>query len=307
MSNFWSGWVMALVVINYGVILLLFLWAPTADIPVEKDGTTGHSWANGTIREGLARLPKWWLVISTAGFIAAFIYLVRYPGFGSNAGTLDWTSNEQLDGEVAVHNQSMAALRNEIEQGSVLALGYNKESMQLGERLFEDNCAACHSYDAKGNHFVGAPNLTDNTWLYGGKVADIINSITNGRNGTMPAWQDALGAEKVSQVAQYVRSLSGLPSESALVAAGKEVFSTTCAACHGADGKGNHMLGAADLTDHDWLYGDSLEAVTATIAHGRSGHMPAWKTRLNDSQIKVLAAWVLNHGNSEEAVAAGDK
>ena len=76
MSNFWSGWVMALVVINYTTILFLFIWASRVDIPVDDDGTTGHTWANGTIREGLNKLPKWWLIMSTLGFIAAFIYLV---------------------------------------------------------------------------------------------------------------------------------------------------------------------------------------------------------------------------------------
>ena len=54
-GSFWSGWVMVIAVINYGIVLFLFLWAPWVKIPTVKDGTTGHVWANGAIREGLAR------------------------------------------------------------------------------------------------------------------------------------------------------------------------------------------------------------------------------------------------------------
>src|SRR5690554_2817003 len=104
MSNFWSGWVMALVVINYTTILFLFIWASRVDIPVDDDGTTGHTWANGTIREGLNKLPKWWLIMSTLGFIAAFIYLVRYPGFGNFEGVTGWTSTKQLHEQIIDSN-----------------------------------------------------------------------------------------------------------------------------------------------------------------------------------------------------------
>lgn len=306
MSEFWSGWIMALVIINYVVIFLLFLWAPKVHIPTDKDGTTGHTWANGTIKEGLHALPKWWLIMSTLSFIAAFIYLTRYPGFGSYEGSLGWTSYKQMQEEVSGLNAKMTTLLGDINEQSVLELGKNPDAMKLGQRLFEDNCAACHGYDAKGSALLGAPNLTDNIWLYGGKVNDILNTIGNGRSGTMPAWS-ALGAESVNNATHYVLSLSGLAHDANAATAGKDVFAGTCAACHGQDGKGNPMLGAPNLTDADWLYGSSFEAVHHTIDQGRQGVMPAWAGRLNEQQIKVLAAWVLSHDNTEAAVAAGDK
>lgn len=77
-----------------------------------------------------------------------------------------------------------------------------------GKNVFQTNCIGCHGPDGKGNQAVGAPNLTDNIWLYGGSEATVIQSITNGRNGRMPAWKDTLGTEKVHLLAAYVYSLS---------------------------------------------------------------------------------------------------
>jgi len=303
-GDLWSGWVMALVVINYGTILFLFLWAPWVKIPTVKDGTTGHVWANGAIREGLRKLPKWWLLMSSAAFIAAFIYLVLYPGFGSHKGTLKWTSHQQMQQQIAANEAKMAPLREAIKNQPVLALSKNPQAMQLGKRLFDDNCAACHGYDAKGNQVIGAPNLTDNTWLYGGKVSDVEQSITQGRHGVMPPWKSVLRYGQIKNVAHYVLSLSGESHDAGAAAVGKRVFDTYCMACHGADGKGNRQLGAANLTDHVWKYGGTLKDVMTTIENGRQGHMPAWSDRLDANEIRVLSAWVLSHDNTEEAVSS---
>jgi cytochrome c oxidase cbb3-type subunit 3 len=69
-------------------------------------------------------------------------------------------------------------------------------------------CAACHGMDGTGNQALGAPNLTDNTWLYGGSMGVIEKSIREGRNGQMPAHDEFLGEEKVHLLAAYVYSLS---------------------------------------------------------------------------------------------------
>ena len=82
---------------------------------------------------------------------------------------------------------------------------------------------------------------------------------------------------QISTVADYVRSLSGLPTEpGADLAAGKKVFADNCAVCHGPDGKGNRELGSANLTDKIWLYGSDKETIVQTITNGRGGVMPAW-------------------------------
>ncbi|MGX1924994.1 cytochrome-c oxidase, cbb3-type subunit III [Vibrio sp. NH-7] len=69
-------------------------------------------------------------------------------------------------------------------------------------------CAACHGTDGKGNPAVGAPDLTDQDWLFGGSRAEVTETVMNGRSGVMPAWKDILGEDKVQLVSAYVWSLS---------------------------------------------------------------------------------------------------
>lgn len=69
-------------------------------------------------------------------------------------------------------------------------------------------CAACHGPEGKGNPAIGAPNLTDNVWLYGGSLAAISETVTKGRNNVMPAWKELLGEPKVHLLAAYIYSLS---------------------------------------------------------------------------------------------------
>ena len=69
-------------------------------------------------------------------------------------------------------------------------------------------CAACHGQDAKGTPVLGAPNLTDKVWLYGGSRKAIEDSIANGRNGVMPPWVDILGEDKIHIISAFIYSLS---------------------------------------------------------------------------------------------------
>jgi len=301
MSTGWSWWVMSLIVLNFSVTLFLFLWGPRAKIPTLPDGTSGHVWAHGTLREGVRKLPRWWLLLSAGMFAAGFTYLVLYPGFGNHKGTLGWTSHAELVRDVAVNDAKLDALTRRFDMYTVEQLADDPEAQQLGRRLFEDNCAACHGRAGKGNQLVGAPNLTDHDWLYGGDGKAITASIQGGRQGVMPPWA-SLGADNVKNLAQYVLSLSGSPHDAARAAAAKPLFAT-CAACHGADGKGNQAIGAPNLTDRIWLHGGSVADIEKTIGGGRQGHMPAWSPRLTDDQIHVLAAWVY-HLSHEHDVAA---
>src|SRR5215510_1440834 len=97
MSGFWSGWVIVLMVINLAITLLLFFWAPRVKIPTQPDGTSGHVWAHGVLREGVRDLPLWWIIFSACMLIVGFIYLALYPGFGGYKGVLGWTSQGALD------------------------------------------------------------------------------------------------------------------------------------------------------------------------------------------------------------------
>jgi cytochrome c oxidase cbb3-type subunit III len=101
-------------------------------------------------------------------------------------------------------------------------------------------------------------------------------------------------------VATYVYSLSNplasTPQTIARIEAGRQVFLTNCAACHGEDAKGNQDLGAPNLSDRFWIYGGDFEKIITTIHGGRQGHMPTWDERLSPAEIKILALYVYSLG-----------
>ena len=78
-----------------------------------------------------------------------------------------------------------------------------------GKKIFDENCVACHGKDGKGNQEIGAPNLTDQIWLYGSDQATIVETITNGRAGVMPAWVGRLDPVTIKALTVYVHSLGG--------------------------------------------------------------------------------------------------
>jgi cytochrome c oxidase cbb3-type subunit III len=83
------------------------------------------------------------------------------------------------------------------------------EAAERGAKIFADNCSPCHGKDGKGNQTVGAPDLTDELWLYGGDKPTIAETIINARNGVMPAWGGRLDPETIKELAIYVHSLGG--------------------------------------------------------------------------------------------------
>lgn len=93
----------------------------------------------------------------------------------------------------------------------VFSLSGHKHDANLaaaGKPKFEQICAACHTPAGTGMQALGAPNLTDKIWLYGGSEAAVAETISKGRNGVMPAWKDFLGEAKVHLLAAYVYGLS---------------------------------------------------------------------------------------------------
>lgn len=83
------------------------------------------------------------------------------------------------------------------------------EAARRGQALFRDNCAACHGARAEGNRDLGAPNLADGIWLYGGDAQSIQNTIANSRYGVMPRWDNRLDPVTIKMLAAYVHSLGG--------------------------------------------------------------------------------------------------
>jgi len=198
----------------------------------------------------------------------------------------------EMDAADAVYGKTYAKYAAQ----SVEQLMGDEEALQVGQRLFIQNCAQCHGSDARGQR--GFPNLTDTDWLHGGSFEKIKETITKGRESrAMISWTAALGGEQgVSDVVTYVRSLSGRKVNAKDAAAGKAKFAI-CAACHGADGKGNQTLGAPNLTDNIWLYGGSTAAITDSVSNGRIGVMPAWGEILGEDKVHVISAYVYSLSN----------
>jgi cytochrome c oxidase cbb3-type subunit 3 len=301
MSTLWALWVMFLVTFNLGLTLFLFIWAQRVDVPTLPDGTTGHIWAHGVLREGMRRLPLWWVLLSAAMFIFGISYLVRYPGYGNNQGTLHWTAHGELERDRAA---SLGRLQEFMQSNAGLSLAQlaqNAEATAMGERLFIDNCSACHGRDAMGNHVLGAPNLIDADSLFGNDEAALMASIMNGRGGVMPPMGAALAPDVITATAHYVRSLSGLPHDAALAQTGQATFTTLCGACHTPQGTGNVLLGAPNLTDAEWLLDGELATIEQSIRNGRNGRMPAWNLRLGEPNARLIGAWLTARQNAGAA------
>ena len=265
-----------------------------------SDNTTGHVW-DEDLRELNNPLPRWWMWLFIITVVFSVVYLALYPGLGSTPGVLKWTSTGQWQTEQDKAHAAMAPVYAKYTAMPAADLAKDAKAMGIGERLFVNHCAQCHGSDARGSK--GFPNLTDGDWL-GGTGADYIaKTITAGRTGMMPPMAAAVGsADDLKNVSHYVLSLSGSAHNNVAAELGKAKF-TACAACHGADGKGNQALGAPNLTDKIWLHGWGEQAVTAMVVNGKSNVMPAFEQRLSPEQIRVLAAYVWNLSQST-AVAA---
>ena len=233
-------------------------------------------------------LPRWWVVLFVLTVVFAAIYLAIYPGMGSNAGTLKWTSTGQWQAEQDKARATMAPVYASFANLTAEQLSKNPQAMAIGERLFVNNCAQCHGADGRGSKTF--PNLTDGDWLGGSGPEYIHNTIVEGRQGMMPPMGAAVGTpDDVRNVANYVLSLSSSPHNSVAAQLGKAKFAA-CAACHGPDGKGNQALGAPNLTDKTCLHGWGEEAIVAMVNQGKTNVMPAQGPRFTPEQGNVLTA-----------------
>jgi cytochrome c oxidase cbb3-type subunit III len=287
--------------LNLGITAFLLVWGPRVKIPTLEDGTTGHVWAHGVLRESVRRLPTWWMILSVSSFAVGAVYLVLYPGFGNYKGLLGWTGIAELEQDTQTNAVPLQGMMHALEQTPVETLAANPTAIRIGQRLFIDNCAACHGREGHGNSLLGAPDLTDTEWLYGGDGQAILTSILGGRRGIMPPFGTTFDRSTVENLANYVLSLSNGAHDPAKALAGQPLF-TVCAACHGPDGKGNTLVGAPNLTNGIWIYGGTKAAVEQTIRDGRSGVMPGWRTRLGDNGARLVAAWVYSQSHHEHDV-----
>jgi len=295
-SSFWDLYVAILSVVSI-VACAVFLKSQSVRKAPGAASTTGHTW-DEDLAEYNNPLPRWWSWLFYITVVFAIAYLVLYPGLGSWRGMLGWSQVSQLEQETAAADKRFGPLYEKFAAIELEALAKNPEALAIGQKLFLNNCAQCHASDGAGSR--GFPNLTDRDWLWGGEPKTIKATITDGRTGTMPPFGPALGEQGVKDVAHYVMSLSGLTHDSLRKARGEALFKQTCAACHGAEGKGNPALGAPNLTDRIWLHGSGEPAIIETITRGRSNQMPAHKDLLSEAKIHLLAAYVLSLSQPEK-------
>jgi len=300
-SGFWSWYIIVGVVGGIAAMFWLNRWMSGSTVKTgEKVKPMGHVW-DEDLQELNNPLPRWWLNLFYITLVFGVGYLILYPGLGTYRGLLGWTETGQYDREMAAADKEYGPLYEKYSKEDLQVLATDREALKTGERLFVNYCSSCHGSDAGGG--PGFPNLRDNDWLYGGDPQTIQTTILNGRQGAMPAWGAVLGPEGVSNVAEYVLSLSGRSTDAAAAAAGKEKFQQLCVACHGPEGKGNQAMGAPNLTDNIWLYGGSKKTIMETIDKGRSGRMPAHAEFLGEAKVHLLAAYVysLSHPAAEGA------
>jgi cytochrome c oxidase cbb3-type subunit 3 len=276
-NGFWPWYVGAISIVSVLACGLLLYLAGKATVvahdgqsaDTKKDNTTGHVW-DGNLREYNNPLPRWWLWLFILTIVFALVYLALFPGLGSYQGLLKWSTQDEHQQDVTQLRSEVAPLYAVFDAQSVDLLAKDKRALAVGERLFMNNCSQCHGSDGGGSK--GFPNLTNANaaWLGERGGEHIVQTITNGRIGMMPPMGAAIGSEAdISDVANYVLSLSGSPHNEIKAFSGKSKFSA-CAACHGVDGKGNKALGAPNLTDNYWLHGWGEAAIVSAIKNGKN-------------------------------------
>jgi cytochrome c oxidase cbb3-type subunit 3 len=188
-------------------------------------------------------------------------------------------------------------------------------ALPRGRGAFEQHCASCHGRDAQGDSSRGVPRLTDDDWLYGsGRVAEIERTVLYGiRSGHPKTWNlaDMPGFAKaepykaykmqpltpgdIDDVIAYLANLRGTPAAADAVERGGHVYHKNgfCFDCHGQDAKGDPAIGAPDLIDDIWLYGDGSDASERrSIEAGLAGDCPAWIGRLPPATVRAIAVYV---------------
>ena len=301
MSDFdHSGWgiFIALVTVVSLLACLALLVIASKRAVMAGDNTTGHVW-DEDLRELNNPLPRWWMWLFVMTVVFSAVYLAFYPGLGSNAGTFKWSSTNQYEAEQNKARLAMAPVYAKYVGMDADALARDAQAMGIGQRLFLNNCAQCHGSDARGSK--GFPSLADDDWLGAHALADVKKTIVEGRIGMMPPMAAAVGdSDAVKNVAQYVLSLSGSAHNAIAAQLGKPKFAV-CAACHGADGKGNQALGAPNLTDKIWLHGWGEQAIINVVNMGKMNVMPPQGRLLTPEQVHVLAGYVLSLSRPQNA------
>lgn len=278
--------------------------------------TTGHEWDG--IKELNNPMPRWWLWTLFATIVWSVGYIILYPALpglsSTTKGVWSWSSRADLRNDLSAVEQGRQAMNDKMASMDLNAILADPEmrsfAVAAGGSMFKVYCSQCHGSGAQGA--VGFPNLNDDSWLWGGKPEQILQTISHGirdttdadtRNSMMPAFgkDQLLTPDQITQVANHVRELAGLEHDAVAAKAGAAVFAENenCTSCHGQKGEGNPDFGAPQLNDAIWLRRSDLKDIIAQIQQPKHGMMPAWQPRLGETRVKQLAAYVLSLGGGQ--------
>jgi len=281
----------------------------------DDPNTTGHEWDG--IEEFDNPMPRWWLWVFYATIIWGIGYVIMYPAWPliktSTAGLSGWSSRGDLAQEMQARDDANAAINAKLAQTELTEIANDPELLtyatSAGGAVFRTWCAQCHGSGAAGVQASGYPNLLDDDWLWGGDMENIYLTVKHGirnsddddaRYSEMPAFGEMLEPEEISQVANFVMSMSGeTPNDPSMVDAGAVVYEDNCSACHAEDGTGDMFQGAPNLADAIWLYGGDYDTIVETVTYSRFGVMPAWSTRLTEAQVRAVTTYVHGLGGGQ--------
>jgi cytochrome c oxidase cbb3-type subunit 3 len=289
--------------------------------PVSGYDTTGHDW--GGIKELNTPFPKIALVALALTFVysvVAWILLPAWPlGRDYTRGLLDLDQQAMAVERLSTIETLREDWLTRFDTPDFETLSDDPAlmafAMPAADRLYQDNCSACHGRSGGGG--PGYPVLSDDHWLWGGTPEDIAMTLQVGINAQhpdtrwaqMPAF-DWMERSDRHALAEYVAALpSGAADHDGAAAA---LFAENCASCHGDQGAGGLHNGAPSLTDDAVIYGQDTASVLATLRNGRQGVMPYWSDRLSDAEINALALYVSRlqddgaADGAETAQASGD-
>jgi cytochrome c oxidase cbb3-type subunit 3 len=278
--------------------------------------TTGHSWDG--IEELNNPLPRWWVWVLYMCIIWGIGYTIAYPAWplisGATQGILGPQERKAVVAEIARFDSANSEVKAALVAMPLADIpgddALKSYAIPAGASVFKTNCSTCHGSGAAGVQDKGYPNLLDNDWLWGGDMEAIYLTIAHGiRNTTdadaryseMPKYgvDELLEPEQIAQVVEHVLAISGQDHDAGLASAGASIFAENCAACHMEDGSGNRELGAPNLIDAIWLYGNSREKITETVVYARFGVMPPWADKLSEDEIRAVATYVHSLGGGE--------
>ncbi|MGB3394742.1 MAG: cytochrome-c oxidase, cbb3-type subunit III [Stenotrophomonas sp.] len=312
MTTPWNWYVIALVLFNLLGCVWLLWWTSKRRPDDPKPEETSHYW-DGDITEYNKPMPRWWINGFYIAIVFGFGYLFWYGGFGTYDGFGKWSSQGEHAEEKAIEDAKLAQTFKPYEGQAIDVLARDPKALALGRSIFGNTCATCHGSTGQGA--IGYPNLADNIWHWGSSPESILETVLDGREGNMPEWGTVLtgmgGPAAVDYTIAYVRTLPAPETlqNNFMAAQGKKLYEGVCVACHGIDGKGNQEIGAPDLTDNYWLYGNSRESLHKTITEGRHGSMPAHRELLGETRVRLVAAyvWSLSHNQGEPTASTGTR